>query len=208
MRAIRASAEQSDEKRCNAPRERILELPDYSKINLWFTGYIMGGVSQVGPLLRNQVLTNRFASAFSFALNTNLNTTPCQLVSAASVRPLCSCPCVQILCSNRSWGIENNKGECFSFACHLHICLGSVGYISELNQTVESRQTNSPCLPGSCRQSISGCGKGIEGPWQNSSWETYGIAQCDSCAGLRLGTWYGNTEIRVDGHRVTWFLAE
>lgn len=34
MRVIRASAEQSDEKRCNAPQERMLEMPEMGKINI------------------------------------------------------------------------------------------------------------------------------------------------------------------------------
>ena len=38
---------------------------------------------QVGPLLKNQAVTNPLVAAFSFTLNTNLNTTPRQLISAA-----------------------------------------------------------------------------------------------------------------------------
>ena len=37
----------------------------------------------VGPLIENQAVTNSIVTAFSFALNTNLNTTPAQLISAA-----------------------------------------------------------------------------------------------------------------------------
>ena len=54
----------------------------------------------VGPLIENQAVTNLLVAAFSFALNTNLNTTRLQLVSGTTGTPLCSCPCVQILCSN------------------------------------------------------------------------------------------------------------
>lgn len=32
-------------------------------------------LAQVGPLLKKQAVTNTIAAAFSFALNTNLNTT-------------------------------------------------------------------------------------------------------------------------------------
>jgi len=63
----------------------------------------------VGPQLENQAVTNLLVTAFSFALNTNLNTTPCQLISGAPSTPLCSCPCVQILCSSHGWGIGNRR---------------------------------------------------------------------------------------------------
>ena len=54
----------------------------------------------MGPLLRNQAVTKQIVAAFSFTLNTNLNTTSRQLISGAIGTPLCSCLCVQILCSN------------------------------------------------------------------------------------------------------------
>ena len=38
---------------------------------------------QVGPPLKNQAVTKRIVAAFSFILNTNLNTTLAQLISAA-----------------------------------------------------------------------------------------------------------------------------
>ena len=37
----------------------------------------------MGPHLRDQAVTKQIVAAFSFALNTNLNTTPEQLISAA-----------------------------------------------------------------------------------------------------------------------------
>ena len=85
----------------------------------------------MGPLLRNQAVTTTIAAAFSFTLNTNLNTTPSQLISGPYGIHLCSCPCVQILCSNHSRGFgnrrvspktnndeskENNSRNAFSFA--------------------------------------------------------------------------------------------
>lgn len=42
-------------------------------------------IEQVGSLLINQAVTNSLATAFSFALNIHLNTTPRQLVSAALI---------------------------------------------------------------------------------------------------------------------------
>jgi len=61
--------------RCNAPRERMLEMLGASKRNLWFTGYISSGVSQVGPPFKGQAVTNPIVAAFSFVLNTNPNQT-------------------------------------------------------------------------------------------------------------------------------------
>lgn len=85
--------------------------------------------AQVGPLLKNQAVTKQIVAAFSFTLNTNLNTTQRQLDSGATGTPLCSCPCVHALvfklwlknCKSTSFLIlinndeskENNKGEPF-----------------------------------------------------------------------------------------------
>jgi len=63
----------------------------------------------VGPPLKNQAVTKQIVAAFSFILNTNLNTTPIYLISTTYGRYLCSCPCVQILCSTYGWGIANRR---------------------------------------------------------------------------------------------------
>ena len=95
----------------------ILMITDFSAINyawyieMWIGLFLLTPFliireslvqAQVGPLLKNQAVTICFVTAFSFALNTNLNTTPRQLVSATNRSPLCSHFCVQILCSNHS----------------------------------------------------------------------------------------------------------
>ena len=86
--------------------------------------------AQVGPPSENQAVTKQIVAAFSFALNTNLNTTPRQLVSAANGSRLCSYSCVQILGqtiaeefkidefplqTSNDESKENNTGECFLF---------------------------------------------------------------------------------------------
>ena len=40
---------------------------------------------QVGPLLKNQAVTKQIVAAFSFTLNTNLNTSPRQLISGQRI---------------------------------------------------------------------------------------------------------------------------
>lgn len=57
--------------------------------------------AHVGPPSENQAVTSALVAAFSFALNTNLNTTPRQLHFSHFCRPLCSCFCVQIIASNQ-----------------------------------------------------------------------------------------------------------
>lgn len=52
-------------------------------------------VVQVGPPPESQAVTKQLVAAFSFPLNTNLNTTPHQLISGPYGIHLCSCPCVQ-----------------------------------------------------------------------------------------------------------------
>ena len=85
----------------------------------------------MGPLLRNQAVTTTIAAAFSFTLNPDLNTTPpISFQVPMAYTCVCSCPCVQIFCSNHSRGFgnrrvspktnndeskENNRRECFSF---------------------------------------------------------------------------------------------
>lgn len=44
-------------------------------------------VVQVGPPLKNQAVTNQIAAAFSFALNTDLNTTPKNLLLQVQILP-------------------------------------------------------------------------------------------------------------------------
>ena len=58
--------------------------------------------AQVGPLLKNQAVTRRIVAAFSFPLNTNLNTTPRQCASAANGSYCVHAP-FQILCSHNDW---------------------------------------------------------------------------------------------------------
>ena len=83
---------------------------------------------QVGPLIRNQAVTKQIVAAFSFALNTNLNTTPRQLISAAidsrRVHALVFKFCVQTMAEE-----NNNMGEPFLFAQLLYIGLGLSGHI-------------------------------------------------------------------------------
>ncbi|WP_303034522.1 hypothetical protein, partial [uncultured Duncaniella sp.] len=68
---------------------------------------------QVGPPLKNQAVTKPTVAAFSFALNTNLNTTPRQLIAGPYGIHLCSCPCVQILGSDYGWGKRKTKENHF-----------------------------------------------------------------------------------------------
>ena len=84
--------------------------------------------AQVGPLLKNQAVTKRIVAAFSFTLNTNLNTTLAQLISAAidsrHVHALVFKFCVQTIAEEKE-----NYGEPFSFAPPPYIGLGLSGHI-------------------------------------------------------------------------------
>ena len=61
-------------------------------------------IVQVGPPLRNQAVTNQIVTAFSFTLNTNLNTTPRQLVSSSSPRSRVHNPVFK-------FRVQNNAGQ-------------------------------------------------------------------------------------------------
>ena len=61
----------------------------------------MGGVSLVGPLIENQAVTKQIVAAFSFALNTNLNTTPRQLISGATDSRHVHAACVQTMAGEK-----------------------------------------------------------------------------------------------------------
>ena len=76
---------------------------NFIKYNSEYHPFNCNNAVQVGPPLESQAVTKRIVAAFSFALNTNLNTTPRQLIAGANGSPLCSHSCVQILCSNHSW---------------------------------------------------------------------------------------------------------
>ncbi|WP_290394223.1 hypothetical protein, partial [uncultured Duncaniella sp.] len=77
----------------------------------------------MGPPLENQAVTKQIVAAFSFALNTNLNTTPRQLISSRfgihHVHALVFKFCVQTIAEEKE-----NYGEPFSFAPPLYIGLG------------------------------------------------------------------------------------
>ncbi len=82
----------------------------------------------MGPPLKNQAVTKPTVAAFSFALNTNLNTTPHQLISAAidshRVHAFVFKFCVQSMAEE-----NNNMGEPYLFGQLLYIGLGLSGHI-------------------------------------------------------------------------------
>ena len=79
---------------------------------------------QVGPLLRNQAVTKQIVAAFSFTLNTNLNTTPRQLVSAAidsrRVHALVFKFCVQTIAEEKKITGENAFSFTQPYTSHLY----------------------------------------------------------------------------------------
>ncbi len=82
----------------------------------------------MGLPIENQAVTKQIVAAFSFTLNTNLNTTPAQLISCAidsrHVHALVFKFCVQTIAEEKE-----NYGEPFSFAPPLYIGLGLTGHI-------------------------------------------------------------------------------
>ena len=82
----------------------------------------------MGPHLRDQAVTKQIVAAFSFALNTNLNTTPRQLLSGCfgihHVHALVFKFCVQSMAEE-----NNNMGEPYLFGQLLYIGLGLSGHI-------------------------------------------------------------------------------
>lgn len=57
----------------------------------------------MGPLLEKQAVAKQILAACFFALNTNLNATPRQLISGPYGIHLCSCPCVQNIAEEKLW---------------------------------------------------------------------------------------------------------
>ncbi len=83
---------------------------NFIKYNSEYHPFNCNNAVQVGPPLKNQAVTKRIVAAFSFILNTNLNTTLAQLISAAidsrHVHALVFKFCVQTMAGEKEkiWG--------------------------------------------------------------------------------------------------------
>ena len=93
---------------------------NFIKYNSEYHPFNCNNAVQVGPPLESQAVTKRIVAAFSFALNTNLNTTPRQLISGRfgihNVHAFVFKSCVL-----KSWLREKENYEEFFLLLSLHI---------------------------------------------------------------------------------------